>query len=112
LKPVATWCASGYRAEVVDLCFRNPLLVSDRLRCGLRYGTGRRSRTLMAGQRREIGRYEVPRWRGLPALRIGIIRCVHRPVTSAHGAIVEQIAAELWHVEKVINLQQGMFLLA
>ena len=33
----------------------------------------RRSSTLAAGQSNEIGRYEVPRWRGLPALGMGMI---------------------------------------
>ena len=39
----------------------------------LRYGRRRRSRTLAAGQRREIGRYEVERSGGLPGLRRAII---------------------------------------
>jgi len=36
-------------------------------------GRIRRYRTLMAGLRSEIGLYEVPSWRGSPALGIGII---------------------------------------
>ena len=55
LKPFATLSASGNRAEVVDLCLRKPCWVSDRWRCRLKYGRCQRSRTLMAGQRKEIG---------------------------------------------------------
>ena len=39
----------------------------------LRKGNSRRSRTLAAGQRREIGRYEVDISAGLPGLRSGMI---------------------------------------
>ena len=38
LKPVVTLCASGSRAEVVDLCFQKPCWVSNKFRSRLRYG--------------------------------------------------------------------------
>ena len=73
MKPVAILCASVRSAEVLDLWFRKPCWVSDIFRCRLWYGKSNHSRTLNAGQRREIGRQEVQRWQGLPTLGMGII---------------------------------------
>ena len=84
LKPIATLFASGNRAEVGDLYFRKPCWVSDKFRCRLRYGRSNLSRTMIAGQRREISRYEVPWWRGLPTLGIVILlACFHIEEVSA-----------------------------
>ena len=55
LKPVTTWCVRGRRAVVVDRVGRKPCCVGER---GREWSSGsrRRSRTLAAGQRSEIGR--------------------------------------------------------
>ena len=55
LKFVATLSTSDNRAEVVNVFFWTPCWESDRFRCRLRYGRSNGSRTLRAGQRREIG---------------------------------------------------------
>ena len=72
LKPDATLYASGNKAEMVDLCFQKPCLVSTRLRWNVMNGRGSRSRTWMTGQSREFGRYDDPKWQGLPTLGIGV----------------------------------------
>ena len=70
LKPEATLCARG-RSAVVVLCrVLNPCCVGER---GRELSSGRRSlsRTLMEGQRREMGRYPGPELEGFPGFRTG-----------------------------------------
>ena len=55
LKPVTTWCVRGRRAVVVERVGRKPCCVGERGR-ELSSGSSKRSRTLTAGQRREMGR--------------------------------------------------------
>ena len=56
LKPGATLCTRGNRAEVVDNCLQKPCWVSERLKFSLRNGRSMRWRPLMVGQRSETGR--------------------------------------------------------
>ena len=52
---------------------RNPCCVGDRGRELLSSGSRRRSRTLMEGQRRDMGRYPGPKSDGLPGFGTGIM---------------------------------------
>ena len=74
MKPWATMEARGRRAVMVDRPGRKPCWWGEQGMEGSRRGRTRRSRTLEAGQRREIGRKEVLRVRGLPGLGTGRIR--------------------------------------
>ena len=78
LKPVAIWWVKGRRAVVVDLFFLKPCWASERGRWNSRKGRRSRSRTLAAGQRSEMGRYEVDSLRGLSGFGMGTIwACFH-----------------------------------
>ena len=70
LKPRATLCVRGRRAEVVQWLERKPCCVGEKGRV-LSSGRRRRSKTLTAGQRREMGWYPDPEPTGLPGFRIG-----------------------------------------
>ena len=70
LKPRATLCARGRRAEVVQWLERKPCCVGERGRV-FSSGRRRRSKTFAAGHSREMGRYPDPKPADLPGLRIG-----------------------------------------
>ena len=55
LKPVTTWWVRGRRAVVVERVGRKPCWVGER-GSELSSGSNKRSSTLIAGQRREMGR--------------------------------------------------------
>ena len=71
LKPRATLCARGRRAEEVQWLERKPCCVGERGRV-LSSGRRRRSKTLTEGQSREMGRCPGPEPAGLPGFRTGI----------------------------------------
>ena len=78
MNPEAIWWASGRRAVVVERAALKPCWVSERGRWWVSWGRRSRSRTLTAGQRREMGRYEEDRLRGLSGLGMGIMwACFH-----------------------------------
>ena len=55
MKPHAMDSVMGRRAVVVDLAALKPCCVSTKLKPNWRYGRMSRSRTLIAGERRDIG---------------------------------------------------------
>ena len=73
LKPLATACVRGRSAVVVEWCARKPCCVGDIGRAIVSSGSMRRSRTLTAGQRRDIGLYPDPELAGFPGFGIGTI---------------------------------------
>ena len=58
---------------MVECCVRKPCCVGDKGRELLSSGSRRRSRTLMDGERRDMGRYPDPKSVGLPGFGIGIM---------------------------------------
>ena len=58
---------------MVEWCGRKPCCVGDRGRELLSSGSRSLSRTLMEGQRRDMGRYPDPESAGFPGFGIGII---------------------------------------
>ena len=71
LKPLATACVRGRSAVVVEWFARKPCCVGETGRAIVSSGRRRRSSTLAAGQRREIGLYPDPELTGLPGFGIG-----------------------------------------
>ena len=71
LKPKATLCVRGRRAEVVQWLSLKPCWVGERGRVRSS-GRRRRSKTLAEGHSRDMGRYPDPKLAGLPGFRIGI----------------------------------------
>ena len=57
----------------MDLSLRNPCRDSARASFVISSENIKRSKTLMAGLRSEIGLCDVPGWRGLPALGLGLL---------------------------------------
>ena len=72
MKPQTIFCVRGRRAVVVEWFSRKPCWVGARGR-DLISGSNSRSRTLAAGQRREIGLCPGPELAGFPGLRRGMM---------------------------------------
>ena len=68
----------GRSAVVLDLAARKPCCVSTKLKPNWRYGRMSRSRTLIAGERRDIGLYEDPCVLGLPGLGMAMMMALRQ----------------------------------
>ena len=76
LKPVAIAWEIGNRAVVVECKGLKPCWELFEGRAEVRVGRSRRSMTIIAGQRREMGGYEAPRVSALAAFRRGMMSAV------------------------------------
>ena len=81
--------AIGRRAVVVEWKGRNPC-DGEGLRASVREGRKRRSRTLAAGHKREIGLYDVPWSEGLPGFGIGITSAVFQ-IAGMTASLTERL---------------------